>query len=188
VRRLLNAQTVVMKLRQSLPQLKEARKVLVTAPPTLINHVSLYLVCAPIHPGAGRVLFLSVDRPNQSLARLFDRHCAGGPQVLFANPGMDPPQSSDVSCVSGLFAPKLIVDALGQLAETPEVRPSMVVGNVSALGFYNSNDRVKEFLRKIDDKLREGAISKAVLVSDRTQGYILSLAREFAEKEVDLSG
>jgi hypothetical protein len=81
-----------------------------------------------------------------------------------------------------------MVDALGQLAESPELRPSMVVGNLSALGFYNSNDRVKEFLRKIDDKLREEAIAKVVLVSDRTSGYILSLAREFSETEVDLSG
>jgi hypothetical protein len=177
-----------MKLRQSLPKLKDSRKVLVTAPPTLINHVSLYLVCAPIHPGAGRVLFLSVDRPNQSLARLFDRHCSGGPQVLFANPEMDAPPPGEVSCVSGLFAPKLLVDALGELSQSPDVRPSMVVGNISALGFYNSNDRVKEFLRKIDDKLREGAITKAVLVSDRTSGYILSLAKEFAESEVDISG
>jgi hypothetical protein len=185
---LLNVQNVVLKLKQALPQIKEARKVLVTAPPMLINHVSLYLVCAPIHPGAGKVLFLSVDRPNQSLARLFDRHCNGGPQVLFANPEMDPPRGGDVSCVTGLFAPKLMVDALGQIAQSPEIRPSLVVGNLSALGFYNSNDRVKEFLRKIDDKLREEAISKVVLVSDRTSGYILSLAREFSEKEVDLSG
>jgi len=185
---LLNAQAVVTKLRHALPQIKDSRKVLVTAPPTLINHVSMYLVCAPIHSGAGRVLFLSVDRPNQSLARLFDRHCSGGPQVLFANPEMDPPRSGDVSCVSGLFAPKLLVDALGQLAQSPEVRPSMVVGNLSALGFYNSNDRVKEFLKKIGDKLREDAISKAVLVTDKTSGYILSLAREFSEHEIDLSG
>ncbi len=186
--RVLNVQGVVLKLKQSLPEIQGARKVLVTAPPTLINHVSLYLVCAPIHPGAGKVLFLSVDRPNQSLARLFDRHCNGGPQVLFANPEMDPPRNGDVSCVSGLFAPKLVVDALGELAQSPDVRPSMVVGNLSALGYYNSNDRVKEFLGKIDDKLREDAIAKVVLVSDRTSGYILSLAREFSEKEVDLSG
>lgn len=185
---MLNVQNVVMKLRQALPQIQGVQKVLVTAPPTLINHVSLYLVCAPIHSGAARVLFLSVDRPNQSMARLFDRHCSGGPQVLFGNPEMDDPRPEDISCVTGLFAPKLMVDALGQLTDSPESRSSMVVGNLSALGFYNSNDRIKEFLRRIDDKLRERAISKAVLVTDKSSGYILSLAREFAEREVDLSG
>jgi len=184
----LNVQNVVMKLRLALPTITEARKVLVTAPPMLINHVSLYLVCAPIHAGAGKVLFLSVDRPNQSMARLLDRHCNGGPQVLFGNPEMDPPRTGDVSCVTGLFAPKLMVDALGQLSDSPETRSSMVVGNLSALGFYNSNDRIKEFLRRIDEKLREQVVTRVVLVTDRTSGYILSLAREFAEKEVDLSG
>jgi len=188
VHRVLTIQNVVLKLRQALPQIQGARKVLVTAPPQLINHVSLYIVCAPIHTGAGKVLFLSVDRPNQSIARLLDRHCNGGPQVLFGNPEMDSPPTGDVSCVTGLFAPKLMVDALGQLSDGPEARSSMVVGNLSALGFYNSNDRVKEFLHRIDDKLREQVITRVVLVSDKTSGYILSLARDFAEKEVDLSG
>ena len=185
---MLNVQNVVSKLRASLPQIQGARKVVVMAPAQLINHVSLYLVCAPIHAAAGKVLFLSVDRPNQSMARLLDRHCSGGPQVLFGNPEMDAPRSGDISCVTGLFAPKLMVDALGGLTDSPETRSSMVVGNLSALGFYNSNDRVKEFLRRIDDKIREQAITKAVIVTDRTSSYILSLAREFAEMEVDLSG
>jgi len=183
-----NVQAVVSKLRQSLPLIRDARKVAVIAPPTLMNHVSLYLVCAPIHPDAGKVLYLSVDRPNRSLARLFDRHCNGGPQVLFGNPEMDEPRSGEVACITGLFAPKLMVDALSNLSGSPESRASMVVGNLSALGFYNSNDRIKEFLRRIDEKLKEQAITKAVLVTDRTSGYILSLAREFSEAELDLSG
>jgi len=184
---LLNIQRTADKLRHALPQIQGAKKVLVTAPATLINHVSLYLVCAPIHAGANRILYLSVDKPNQTLARLIARHCNGGPQVIFANPEMDAPAAGEVSCVTGLFAPKLMVDALGHMSDSPGTRSSMVVGNLSALGFYNSNDRVKEFLKRIDDKLREQTILKAVLVTDRTSSYILSLAREFAESSVDLS-
>jgi hypothetical protein len=178
---------VAERLRAALPQMQGVKKVLVTAPPTLINHVSLYLVCAPIHAGANRILFMSVDRPNESVARLIERHCNGGPQVLFANPEMDAPRPGDVSCVTGLFAPKLMVDALGHMSDSPDSKASMVVSNLSALGYYNSNDRVREFLKRIDDKLREQTILKAVLVTDRTSSYILSMAREFSDKEIDLS-
>ena len=178
---------VADRLRAALPEMQGARKVLVMAPPTLINHVSLYLVCAPIHTGANKILFMSVDRPNESVAKLIERHCNGGPQVLFANPEMDPPRVGEVSCVTGLFAPKLMVDALGHLSDSPDTKSSMVVGNLSALAFYNSNDRIREFLKRIDDKLKEQAIVKVVLVTDRTSSYILTMAREFAEKEIDLS-
>jgi hypothetical protein len=73
------------------------------------------------------------------------------------------------------------------MSDSPDSKASMVVSNLSALGYYNSNDRVREFLKRIDDKLREQTILKAVLVTDRTSSYILSMAREFSDKEIDLS-
>jgi len=178
---------VAERVRQSLPGIEQKTRVLAISAPTQVNPVSVLLVCALARSSKGPVLFLSVDRPNDTLTRMVNKHCSNGPSILFPNKFQDPPNAREVSCTSSLFAPKLLLDTVGLLSGPQAGAATLVMGNLSTLAFYNSNDRIKEFIAKLGELCASGAISRLVLVMDRSAQYLYSLASEFCETELDLS-
>ena len=161
---------------------------LAIAAPTQVNPVSVLLVCAMARNAPGPVLYLSVDRPNETLSRLVNRHCAGGPSILFPNVLQDPPKAREVACISGLFAPKLMLETFGQLSNIKGgASPTVLIGNLSTLIFYNSNDRIKEFITKLGEKVEDNTIGRLVMVMDRNALYIYSMAKQMCDTELDLS-
>jgi len=185
---LLPISKVAEKIRQTLPEVEGKRRMLAIAAPTQVNPVSVLLVCAMARAAPGPVLYLSVDRPNETLSRLVNRHCAGGPSILFPNVLQDPPKAREVACVSGLFAPKLMLETFGQIANIKGgPPPTVIMGNLSTLIFYNSNDRIKEFITKLGEKVEDNTIGRLVMVMDRNALYIYSMAKQMCDTELDLS-
>ena len=177
---------VAERVRQSIPGIEAKKRVLAISAPTQVNPVSVLLVCALARSSRGPVLYLSVDRPNDTLARMVNKHCTSGPSILFPNKFQDPPRPREVSCASSLFAPKLLVSchcAPGECAGAA----TLVMGNLSTLAFYNSNDRIKEFIAKLGEFCSSGSIARLVLVMDKSALYLYTLAKEFCEAELDLS-
>jgi hypothetical protein len=187
VRLVLPIAKVAERVRQSIPQMEGKKRLLAMSAPTQVNPVSVLLVCALARSSSGPVLFLSVDRPNETLARMINKHCANGPSILFPNKYQDPPKAREVSCASSLFAPKLLVEAVSLLSAQGSSGATVVMGNLSTLAFYNSNDRIKEFMAKLGEFSCSGSIGRLVIVMDRNAQYLYALAREFCELEIDLS-
>jgi hypothetical protein len=187
VRLVLPILKVAERVRQSLPEIEAKKRVLAISAPTQVNPVSVLLVCALARSSKGKLLFLSVDRPNETLARLVNKHCSSGPSILFPNKFQDAPKAREVCCASSLFAPKLLVETIGLLSAQDAGGATLVMGNLSTLAFYNSNDRIKEFMAKLGEFCASGSIARLVLVMDKSTQYLYSLAREFCEFELDLS-
>jgi len=59
---------------------------------------------------------------------------------------------------------------------------------MSALSFYNSNDRIKEFMTALEKKLAEGRLERIILIMDNKEQYIYQLAKSFTGKEIDVEG
>jgi len=170
-----------------LPEVEGKKRVLAVSSPTQVNPVSVLLVCSLARSSGGRVLYMSIDRPNETLSKLVNKHCAGGPSILFPNSYQDPPKVGEASCISGLCAPKLMLEAVGHISAEQGSRTTLVIGNLATLAFYNSNDRIREFMTKLGEKVADESISKLVLVMDRSAQYLYGMAREFCEAEMDLS-
>jgi len=170
-------------LRELSRQLGEGRKVLVSTSPRLLNLVSLYVVCS-LQREPGTVLFISVDRPKGFMSRMVERHCPANGRVLWGDFTTLP--QGTVSYVSGLFAPKLLLEAHDHLLRNAGQGVSVVVANLSALSYYNSNDRVREFLAALDKKVEEGPIRKMAIVMDGQEQYIYNEAKIFTDKSVEL--
>ena len=178
---------VAERVRQSLPEIEAKKRVLAISAPTQVNPMSVLLVCALARSSKGPVLFLSVDRPNDTLTKMINKHCSSGPSILFPNKFQDPPKPREVNCASSLFAPKLLLETVGLLSDPKAGAATLVMGNISTLAFYNSNDRIKEFIAKLGELCASGSISRLVLVMDRSAQYLYSLASEFCELELDFS-
>jgi len=187
VRLVLPILKVAERVRQSLPLIDAKRRVLAISSPTQVNPVSVLLVCALSRSSSGPVLYLSVDRPNDTLTKMVNKHCSNGPSILFPNKFQDPPKPREVNCASSLFAPKLLLETAGLLSDPKAGPATLVMGNLSTLAFYNSNDRIKEFISKLGELLNAGSICKLVIVMDRSAQYLYSLASEFCETELDFS-
>lgn len=178
---------VAERVRQSITGMEGKKRVLAVSAPTQVNPVSVLLVCALSRSSGGPVLFLSVDRPNETLSRMINRHCSSGPSILFPNKYQDTPKAREVNCASSLFAPKLLVETVGLLSSTESKGSTIVLGNLSTLAFYNSNDRIKEFMAKLGEFCNSGTVGRLVIVMDRNAQYLYALAKEFCELEIDLS-
>jgi hypothetical protein len=178
---------VAERIRSLLPEIERHRRILAVPSPTQVNPVSVLLVCSLARTCEGPVLFLSVDRPNETLSKLINKHCSTGPSILFPNTFQDAPKAREVSCVSSLFAPKLMLETVGHLSAEKGAKTTLVIGNLSTLAFYNSNDRIKEFIAKLGEKISDESILRVVVVMDRSAQYLYSLAKEFVEIEIDLS-
>lgn len=178
---------VAERVRQSLPGIEAKKRVLAISAPTQVNPLSVLLVCSLARSSSGPVLYLSVDRPNDTLTRMVNKHCSSGPSILFPNSFQDPPKAREVTCVSSLFAPKLLLETVGHLSASQAQPTTLVIGNLSTLAFYNSNDRIKEFIAKLGELFSGGAIFRMILVMDKSAQYLYSLAKEFCETELDFS-
>lgn len=177
---------VAERIRQLLPGLEGARRVLVVSSPTQVNPVSVLLVCALARSAEEPLLYLSVDRPNDTLTKLVNKHCSNGPSILFPNSFQDPPKAREVSCISSLFAPKLLLETVSHLSGAPG-KTTVVIGNLATLAFFNSNDRTKEFIAKLGEKTADESIFRVFIVMDKNAQYLYTLAKDFCQKEMDLS-
>ncbi|MEM4728553.1 MAG: hypothetical protein QXH42_02165 [Thermoplasmata archaeon] len=164
-------------------ELSTGRKLLVTTSPRLLNLVSLYVVCY-LQRQPGSVLFISVDRPKGYMLKMVERYCPASGKVVWRDYTML--NQARVSHVAGLFAPKLLLDALDHLSRVESGETSVVVSNVSALTYYNSNDRVREFLAALSREVDEGRIKKIAIIMDGQGQYIYNEAKIFTEKSVDV--
>lgn len=133
----------------------------------------------------GTVLFLSVDRPKSYISKIVERYCPPQGRVVYQDYSSQP--QGGFSFIAGLFAPKLLLDTLDHLSHLENgVRASLVVSNVSALTFYNSNDRIREFFSALSRRVEEGPISRVALVMDGRGGYIYNEARAFTDVAMEL--
>jgi hypothetical protein len=175
----------IMRLKESMPELLKEKKLLITATPGGLPTVSLAVICSGLNEKKGGLIFISIDRPSDVMSRLVKRHCGSDEGVVYKD--MVCTGIGDLHCVNGLFAPKLLFDAF-LAAGKSDGKFTVVVSNMASLSFYNSNDRIKEFMTALEKKLAEGKLERIILIMDNKEQYIYQLAKSFTEKEIDVEG
>jgi len=179
------SRNLVAQFRAALPRIWTGSRVLITTSPTGVNQVSLITLCSGVKEKAGTLIFVSVDRPSEFMSRLVKRHCSPDMGVAFTD--LSQAQPADVRCVNGLFAPKLMFDAMMAAGGT-NGRVSLVISNIASLAFYNSNDRIREFMTALGKKLDEKVIERVILIMDGNEQYIFSMAKAFTDNVVEITG
>lgn len=175
----------IKRLKESLPELLKERKLLITATPSGLPTVALAVICSGLKESKCPLIFISIDRPSDVMSRLVKRHCGSDDDVVYKD--MVCTGIGDLQCVNGLFAPKLLFDAFVAAGKS-DGKYTVVVSNMSALSFYNSNDRIKEFMTALEKKLAEGRLERIILIMDNKEQYIYQLAKSFTGKEIDVEG
>ena len=179
------SKNLVAQFKAALPKIWAGSRVLITTSPTGVNQVSLITLCSGVREKAGTVVFVSVDRPSEFMSRLVKKHCSPDLGVTYTDKSQAQP--ADVRCVNGLFAPKLMLDAMAAVGGA-NGKVSLVISNIASLAFYNSNDRIREFMTALGKKLDEKIIERVILIMDGNEQYVFNMAKAFTENVVEITG